>query len=344
MSEVLRVGTNLSGVERTAIRSSLSERRRRLAEVSASGSSYGVGLAGLITEVDAALERLDGPAFGNCSRCDGAVEKDRLMTDPLATVCLECLTDSERSVLERDLELASRVQAALLPPRELDAGGWKGSYLYQPHGTVSGDFVDILSGDNSSDDIFVLLGDVAGKGVAAALLMSHLHATFRATIDSGLNLVEMVSQANRTLWAATTANSYATLAGMRLSPDGNIEVCNAGHTPPLLISRSGIRRLTHGGVPLGLFCSASYQSRTFRLAPGDSVLLYSDGLSESLDRDEEELGVHGVEEMLRSRWDAGPNHLVSAVVEAASLHRGHSRAHDDLTVMAITRRGPVDLG
>jgi len=322
------------------MRSTLLERRGRLESYSseAAPALHGGRIAALITEVDAALDRLDGPGFGACTKCDGFVEKDLLEADPMSTVCLECMSATERSALERDLELASRVQATLLPPRDLDLGPWCGHYTYRPHGTVSGDYVDVIAPDDPEGDVLVLLGDVSGKGVAAALLMSQLHAVFRVTAASGIPLVDIVERANGMLHSATTVNVYATLAAVRLATDGTVEICNAGHVPPLLLRGSEVTEVAAEGFPLGLFAGAEYSSRTFELERGDGLLLYTDGLTESSGSEDEELGVDGLRSVLSSCPFDRPDALVQRAVQAAERHRQGGPAHDDLTIMALARR------
>ena len=264
------------------------------------------------------------------------METDRLLADPLTTVCLDCLTDPERRALERDLALASRVQLSLLPPRDFAAGEWSGHYAYLPHGAVSGDYVDVLTGTNSGTDAVVMVGDVSGKGVAAALLMSHLHAIFRATAGAGL--AEMVERANRLLCAAAPAASFATLVAARLRPDGMIELCTAGHTPPLVVTADGIRQLPSDGMPLGLFCEAPYSTRELHLEPGEALLLATDGLTESTNGSDVELGSDGVGAALTSASRRSAADLVRAANDAARTHRRGAAAHDDLTVLAVRRQ------
>ncbi len=316
------------------------DRRNRLQSYASAPAAISRGgrIAALLTEVDATLDRLDGPGFGACSRCDGFVEKDLLEADPMATVCLECLSDTERSALERDLELASRVQATLLPPRDLDLGPWCGHYTYRPHGTVSGDYVDVIQADDPAGDILVLLGDVSGKGVAAAMLMSQLHAVFRVTAASGIPLVDIVERANGMLSTATTVNTYATLVAARLARNGTVEICNAGHVPPFIIRGSDVAEVAADGFPLGLFAGAEYSSRTFELERGDGLLLYTDGLTESSGSEDEELGVDGLRSVVSGCPIDRPAALVERAAQAAERHRQGGPAHDDLTIMALARR------
>jgi sigma-B regulation protein RsbU (phosphoserine phosphatase) len=334
MSDASPTTSAPSDSERAALRTTLIDRRERL--VALPSDAVGPRVVSLLTEIDAALDRLEGPSFGACTRCDGQVEHDRLLVDPLTTVCLDCLTEAERRALERDLELASRVQASLLPPRDFAAGEWSGHYTYLPHGAVSGDYVDVLVGPGAETDAVVMVGDVSGKGVAAALLMSHLHAIFRAT--SGAGLAEMVERANRLLCAAAPSGSFATLVAARLQPDGMVELCTAGHTPPLVVTAGGIRQLTADCMPLGLFCEAPYSTRSLRLEPGDALLLATDGLTESSDGNDVELGSAGVAAALASANRGSATALVRAANDAAAAHRKGVLAHDDLTVLAVRRQ------
>lgn len=334
MSDITPAASVPSDSERVALRTTLIDRRHRLEELPP--DAVNARVVGLLTEIDAALDRLEGPSFGACTRCDGFVEHDRLRADPLTTVCLDCLSEPERRALERDLELASRVQASLLPPRDFASGDWSGHYRYLPHGAVSGDYVDVLTNAGLDRDPVVMVGDVSGKGVAAALLMSQLHAVFRATADD--DLASMVARANRLLCAAAPSSAFATLVAARLGADGVVELCTAGHTPPLVLTAAGIELLPSDCMPLGLFCDAPYHTRSLHLDPGDALLLYTDGLSESASADDLELGTAGVASALKSSTWGTPADLVRIATEAASAHRNGGLAHDDLSVLAVRRQ------
>ncbi|HEU5321591.1 MAG TPA: TraR/DksA C4-type zinc finger protein, partial [Methylomirabilota bacterium] len=128
----------------------------------------------LLAEVDAALERLDEGTFGVCEVCHEGVEPERLLNDPLTRICLDHLAPEELRALEHDLEMAGRIQAALLPERDLLFDGWQAHTRYVPLGPVSGDYYDLVR--PRAGEGLLLFGDVAGKGVSASLLMSHLNA------------------------------------------------------------------------------------------------------------------------------------------------------------------------
>ena len=146
----------------------LEARRRRLeSTLKAVGSQDSI--AELLSEVDAALARMEAGTYGLCEVCHETVEKDRLLADPLVRLCLDHLSADQRRALEQDLELAGQLQRGLLPETNLRFGGWTVSYHYRPLGLVSGDYCDLVVRENGSTNLFFALGDVSGKGVAASL-------------------------------------------------------------------------------------------------------------------------------------------------------------------------------
>src|SRR5215472_10168248 len=124
----------------------LEERKRRLKAAIALAPQK-TGLAGLLHEVDSALERMDNGSYGQCEECHDPIEQDRLLADPLVRYCLDHLSPSQRAALQRDLDLASQVQRNLLPQESLRAAGWETSYHYAPLGPVSGDYCDLIPSD-----------------------------------------------------------------------------------------------------------------------------------------------------------------------------------------------------
>jgi sigma-B regulation protein RsbU (phosphoserine phosphatase) len=272
--------------------------------------------------------------FGVCETCHDPIEPERLAADPLTQFCLDHLTPVEQRALEHDLELASRIQREMLPRSDVRVEGWDVAYHYQPAGTVSGDYCDLIPGN--SDDVYFLVGDVAGKGVAAAMLMSHLSALLRTLITLGLPLGQMMERANRVFCESTLPAHYATLVCGRVSSSGEMEVCNAGHPPPLLLHGDDIVRLDATSVPVGMFCGGRFSSRTVSVAPGDTLLLYTDGLPEAQDQAGLEYGIDRLVSLALSS-SREPEALVAACVRDLAAFRGAPGADDDLTVFAISR-------
>ncbi len=316
------------------VRERLTERRERLAALA---TDHPEGeLVELLRRVDQALGRLEVGAWGLCAVCHVAIEPDLLEIDPAVSVCFECLSSEERHALERDLESAARVQRALLPARHLTHDGWEVAWLWEPKGAVSGDHVDLLGPEIEGDPLHLILGDVAGKGVAASLLQSHLHALFRALTVPDLPLADLLARANRLFGGATASASYATLVAARLTDDGALELANAGHPRPLLADRRGVRPVEGSGLPLGLFAGADYIGHRLELDPGDVLLLYTDGWTEAA-KDGEEYGVGRAAAALRQAASRPLPELLASCRDDMEHFLGGEPRPDDLTLVAVRR-------
>jgi phosphoserine phosphatase RsbU/P len=320
-----------------ALQAQLQDRRVRL-QTAITQTGEDERLLGLLREVDLALERARDGTYGLCEVCHEGIEADRLTADPLITRCLDHLTADEVRALEQDLELASRVQLTLLPPRDFARDGWELSYHYAPIGAVSGDYCDVVG--PASDDggrVFFLLGDISGKGVAASMLMAHLHAAVRTLLGIGLPIDQVLARANRLFCESTPASHYATLVCGSLTASGQLELCNAGHCPPLLVRAGGVTSLAATGLPVGMFCTADYSVSRLALSSGDSLVLYTDGLTEARNRADVEYGTERLLQVLSERPAGGARDLVNSCVRDLSAFLSGAGRADDLTVMAIRR-------
>jgi phosphoserine phosphatase RsbU/P len=319
----------------SAMREQLLERRVRL-ETAAADDGEAEHVRHLLEEVDAALARMEEQTYGLCQVCHTPVEAERIIADPLVCVCLGCLSVAQRRALEEDLELAAHIQAGLLPPHALAHDGWQLSYHYEAASLVSGDYCDFVKADDGS--LYFMLGDVAGKGIAASLLMSQLHAMFRALIPVGLSLPSMVARASRIFCESTLPTHYATLVTGRADAEGSVEICNAGHLPPLHLRRGGDATLIEAtGLPVGIFCNEEFTSAQFRMRPGDTLFLFTDGLSESRDSAGEEYGTARLGSLLCRHQELLPAELIRACLGDLSDFCAGAPKHDDLTVMALRR-------
>lgn len=313
------------------LRDQLLLRREKLG--AALARSQTANLVQLLEQVDKALERVDTGSYGECEGCHGTVEAQRLMADPLARVCLECLRPSEQRALEQDLELAARIQAGLLPGRDLSVAGWKVSYHYQPARLVSGDYCDVVS---HGQDLYFMVGDVSGKGVAASMLMANLHAMFRALIPTGLPLSQLVGRANRIFSDSTLPTHYATLILGRAGLSGEVEICNGGHLPPLHLSRTGVSSIQSSALPVGMFHDQEFLSTRVNFSPGDSLVVYTDGFTESSGDGGAEYGEQRLGGVLQGRHGHGSRQLLDACVKDLLSFRDGSPAMDDQTLMVLT--------
>lgn len=278
-----------------------------------------------------------GGNFGPCARCHETMTRLPVAIGPLVSVCFECLTADERRALERDLTSAAKVQRALLPAPVTALLGWEVSYLWQPLGVVSGDHVDVLPPAASGEPLHLLLGDVAGKGVAASLLQAHLHALFRALAPTDLSLCGLLERANQLFNQATTAASYATLTALRLFADGRVQLANAGHPRPLLADARGVRPVEGADLPLGLMPAAAYKTRDLTLSPGETLLLYSDGWTEATNADEE-YGIGRAAASFRRAAKLPLPELLAACRADLEAFLDGGPLGDDLSLLAVRRR------
>lgn len=308
------------------------QRRRASLEAACVSNVSDASLKELLQNVDAALGRLNVGTFGLCEVCHDSIEADRLLCNPLLQFCLDHLSTDEQRALERDLVLAANIQRGLLPREHWSAENWEAHHHYEPANQVSGDYFDLIEAD---DSFLFLLGDVAGKGVSASMLMSHLHATFRTLAGQNLPLTQLVSEANRLFCESTIAGQYATLIVGRAWHDGRVEYASAGHLPLLHVSRDGVTSRQATGVPLGMFCSTEFPVCTMHLKPGDSLFLYTDGLTEVFNSKGDEYGLRRVETLLARHAIKPPEQILSAcLAEIRDFSAGMKRT-DDLTLLVL---------
>lgn len=318
------------------VRDQLFDRRRKLETALIKFTESG-RLRQLLQEVDSALERLEDGSYGLCEVCHDPVETERLIADPLARFCLDHLSLHEQRMLERDLEMAARIQAELLPQPDSAFGSWQVARHYEAAGPVSGDYCDLApDGDGS---LFFMLGDVSGKGVAAAMLMTQLHAMFRSLKSVGLPLTQIVERASRLLCESSLPTQYATLVCGKGDAAGAVEICNAGHLPVLWLNGGEVKSIDATGLPVGVFSEQQFSSHAVRLRPGDSLFLYTDGLSEARDVHDAEYGIERLTKLMSDTHAPSPQAMISVCLEDLKTFSGGARKSDDLTMMAIRWSG-----
>jgi len=290
------------------------QRRRERLDSALRSPVADASLSTLLTQVDEALNRLEAGTYGLCESCHEPIEADRLLANPVEQFCLDHLPADERRALEGDLRLAASIQRGLLPPRDFSSAGWDVHYHYAPAGLVSGDYCDLLE---TPAGLLFLLGDVSGKGVAASMLMSHLHATFRSLVDA--------------------SGQYATLVAGRAARDGQVEFISAGHLPLLHLSGSGAIQRDSTGLPLGMFRDARFPVHRFAFEPGDTLLLFTDGLTEATNDSGAEYGLEPVRQLAARHTTASPEKLINeCLTELRSFSNG-AKQRDDLALLALRR-------
>jgi len=261
------------------------------------------------------------------------IDDASLDSDSASRFRLSDLTPSERRSLEADLTMAARIQQAQLPGKNFSPAGSEIGYHYAPAALVSGDYCDLIESD---EGLLFLLGDVSGKGVASSMLVSHLRAIFRTLADCPLDT--MIEAANRIFCQSALAGQFATLVAGRLMPDGSVEFVSAGHLPFLHLSSAGVRSQGSTGVPLGMFSGTRPTIHRLSLDRGDSLLIYTDGLTEARDPAGEHYDLQRVVKLAtRHCWMAPSELVVECLTDLLNFTEG-AKPIDDLTLLAIRRR------
>lgn len=242
-----------------------------------------------------------------------------------------------RERMERELELAMEIQQRFQPsgPPKVDGYDFQGISFscYE----IGGDYYDFIPRHNGK--MLVALGDVSGKGTAAALLMSSLHAAIHAQVSAKRELSETVTSINEYLSENTPPNRFVTLFIGELDPaSGDIEFINAGHNPPLIGRSDGsIELLDSGGLPLGLMGFAQYESGKATLRPGDVLFVYSDGVSEANNLDEDEFGMDRLTKVISSNVGRTASGIRDKVESALSEFTDTAPPNDDITLLIVKR-------
>jgi sigma-B regulation protein RsbU (phosphoserine phosphatase) len=320
-----------------ALRHQLEDRRTRLRDAIATTNGERA-FVDLLRQVDTALANMRTEDYALCLVCLEHVDERDLVTNPLLQYCLCDLTPEQQRSLEHDLGMARRIQTSLLPDPDVRTDGWRTFYRYEPAGVVGGDYCDLWKRPQEDGTVYFAVGDVSGKGVAASLLMAHLQAAFRSLAAAELPLSELVTRINRQLLQVNIPSHYATLVCGRAGRDGRVELVNAGHCPPLVAGAGGVRSIGSTGFPVGLFADRPYEVSSVSLGDGDTLVLYTDGLTEARGPDGSEYGQARVEELLARRAGAlAPRELVQSVrTDLDEFLAGSPRA-DDLTLLALQR-------
>lgn len=214
-----------------------------------------------------------------CHHCDGVVEPELVSIYPTSQVCLDCMPKVELELLQKDLNQVQHLDRALLPQIPLVAG-WEVGLHYRPSRLLSGDFYDVRAEDNR---VTLLLGDVMGKGIPAALLRTGLQASLKALAPEVSSPAAVLEKANRHFLDSASPGRLATVFYGTLDADtGELRYANAGHLPPLLrCARGEWRTLDTTGLVLGALENAAYAEQSVQLGRGDVLALFSDGFTEA---------------------------------------------------------------
>jgi phosphoserine phosphatase RsbU/P len=246
----------------------------------------------------------------------------------------------DKARMDHEIAIASQIQRELLPKTfpqlpEIAVSGSTVACL-----SVGGDCFDVVELPGGRYGFFV--GDVAGKGITAALLATLLQGVFYTTATLDIPLAEVASRVNRYLCLRSTAERYATLFYGVLDPSGRFEYVNAGHVPPLIRRAAGeVVALTEGSVPVGLFVEAEYASAAAQMHPGDYLVIYTDGVSEAANVAHEFFGEERVQQILAGFSGANVHDLEAAILNGVRSFTEGAAQNDDITLVTVQCRPPA---
>jgi serine phosphatase RsbU (regulator of sigma subunit)/pSer/pThr/pTyr-binding forkhead associated (FHA) protein len=243
----------------------------------------------------------------------------------------------EKARMEQEMRIAAEIQQALLPKMARAGSFFSAAASSLPCRSIGGDFYDYV--DLPRGALGFALGDVAGKGPPAALLSAMMQGIFSAQATSSDSPSETISRVNLALYRRGIESRFVTLMYGVLGPDGCLTYCNAGHNPPLILSRSGsartMRRLECGGPIVGLFETATYDEETVKLASGDWLVIFSDGVSEAMSANGEEYGEERIIECVETHVSLEPRQVLEALfADVREFARGAAQS-DDITAMVL---------
>ena len=264
-----------------------------------------------------------------------------LITSLILVNLLILLEVADRLSLKGELEVAREIQLAMLPSGTYRAGDVEICGITRPANTVGGDFYDVLT--LRAGRIVVAVGDVAGKGSPAALLMALLLAVLRTLVDEELDPPALVERLNVQICRHSPSSRFITLFYAVYSPTtGAVTYVNAGQNPPMIRRRNGqYERLGSTGVALGMFDHSSFGSVDTMLGEGEMLVMYSDGITEAEDPAGRPFEESGLEAVINRSADSGPAEIGLQVLKAVEAHARESRFIDDLTILLLKRRPAV---
>ena len=244
---------------------------------------------------------------------------------------------ADRLSLKNDLEIAREIQKAMLPPGRFRAPGADVCAFSRPANTVGGDFYEILPMDDGR--LMIAVGDVAGKGSPASLLMALLLAMMRTLVDERLEASDLMERLNVQVCRQSPGSRFITLFYGELNlASGELRYVNSGHTPPLLLrAAGGVEKLQTGGVALGMFEGSRFETGFAVLQRDDLLAIYSDGITEAENPKGEPFDEQGLETVLLAERRNNVAAASAAVVRAVERHRADIRLADDLTLLLLRR-------
>lgn len=280
----------------------------------------------------------------NKKSADGFTDDDQRLLAIIAAQSAQIvenarLYEKEKTLLQmrEELRLAHEIQVSLLPTEAPSVPGYDIAGTSRPAQTVGGDYFDFIPTEHGQ--LGLCVGDVSGKGLPASLLMANVQATLRGQVPWNDAVAICLARVNKLLCQRIRKGSFVTLCFGLLDPEHHaFTYANAGHNRPLFCTADGaVRRLDLGGLLLGFLPDHVYQEATLSFAPGDMLLLYSDGITEAMDATREQFGEERLTALLQTYHALPASTLIDRIVEAVWQHAGKTPPSDDITLLIVKR-------
>jgi phosphoserine phosphatase RsbU/P len=238
---------------------------------------------------------------------------------------------------QEEMRLANDIQVNLLPKSKPQILNYQIDGKSVPAKEVGGDYFDFIPLKNN--DLVFCLGDISGKGIPAALLMANLQASLRGQTLMDIPCKDCVAFTNNLLYNSTDSNKFATLFyGVLHSSENKITFCNAGHNEPMLIDNVGnVTRLKEGGIVVGILPGMIYEQKTIDFNADAILVVYSDGITEAMDSNEEEFGEERLINLIKENKNLSPSDLISLIINTVNDYAGNVEQMDDMTLLIIKR-------
>jgi phosphoserine phosphatase RsbU/P len=243
----------------------------------------------------------------------------------------------EKARMEQEMRIAAEIQQALLPKAGRIGAYFRAAAASLPCRSIGGDFFDYV--DLPGGAFGFALGDVAGKGPPAALLSAMMQGIFAGQAASNDGPSQTITRVNLALYRRGIESRFVTLMYGSLERDGRLTYCNAGHNPPLLVGKNSVRRLEVGGPIVGLFEAASFTEETVQLAPGDWLIVFSDGVSEALSAANDEYGEPRILQTVQTNTSAEPPEMLQAIFTDVRTFTKGAPQNDDITALVLRYSG-----
>lgn len=290
--------------------------------------------------IEASLEKIEDHTLGVCVVCNGYIEASLLEMDYTAAVCLDHYSAEERRRLESELELSQVIQRALLPQQLPSIRGVEVAAFSRPSEIISGDYFDFFRFRDGTHGL--VIADVSGHGVSAAMLMSSLQTAIRTMAPEVDSPVEILQRINRFYIHNVHFTTFVTVFLARFDPaTRTLTYVNAGHNPPVVrrSANSALVWLKPTAPAIGLAEDFSPRIETIGFSGGDSLLLYTDGVTEVFNGKNQQFGQERLGALVQEHADKPAQDLLQAVRQAVSAYGENRRLADDVTMVALKISG-----